>query len=400
MSGHYIVIATVKTGYRLRCQRKINGVCRLTMIKFPCYSVSMQSIDNFSLTDFCQSVQHNCAISDARFARDYSLCIYLLRMREFFRWKNKINLGAPVCGESLGSWVSDTEAHWDDIEETDYVPLMIDDVAIDPFDTTAVNNKLTDRGLIYTAGIGRLGQPHFVLARLQNRTITDDVLCIECGEELARDTITLPAMAQNGTVIIRHESVTHLLWQMVDEWSVKKPAGPMARVVEHYSIDLSSQQLEQKITAAAKDLSDLMRYHEFGEIAAGDRIGEGFAELTMALQGKRGEMQVRAVRDLLADSLRTWPFIEREQSSHHLDFWLAGLTGYREVLLKQTPVFQSLTRDRIIKGESDTRLQSLTNLIEPEQARWTAATLSSVSRMQPTSNIRGALVKPKTKICR
>ena len=35
------------------------------------------------------TVQLNCHISDARHAGNYTLCIYLLKMREFYRWEKK-----------------------------------------------------------------------------------------------------------------------------------------------------------------------------------------------------------------------------------------------------------------------------------------------------------------------
>lgn len=336
----------------------------------------MQSIEHSGLAELCQSVQYNCDVSDARFARDYTLCIYLLRMREFYRWKNGISLGAAINAEALGLWVSDTEAYWDEIEETEFQPLILNGVAIDPFDADKVNQQLADSGLVYSAGIGRLGQPHFVLASLQEMTIADGTLCIECGEELARDTITVPAMAQNRSIFIRHESISHLLWQMIDEWSVKKPQGPMARLVEHYAIDTSSADLlDLQITSASTDLSALLRHHEFGEVAAGDELGEGYTDLMLSFQGTRGEMQLRAVRDLLADSLHSWPFIVAEQSSHHLDFWLAGLTGYREMLLKQAAVLDKL------QGEcSRARLQALADLITPEQTRWRSIAMQLIEQ--------------------
>ena len=34
-----------------------------------------------------RSVQRNCDISDAEFAQSYSLCTYLLKMRELYRWE-------------------------------------------------------------------------------------------------------------------------------------------------------------------------------------------------------------------------------------------------------------------------------------------------------------------------
>jgi len=155
---------------------------------------------SLDLASIQQTVQHNCAISDARYSREYSLCIYLLRLREFYRWQNKIPFGEAIDQKALGSWVSDTETHWDKIEETEFKTLTIAGKSFDPFNAAGINKQLNDSGLHYTAGLGRMGQPHFVLAKKLAATDTDHYTCIECGEELARDTITLPAMAQDKTM--------------------------------------------------------------------------------------------------------------------------------------------------------------------------------------------------------
>jgi hypothetical protein len=340
-----------------------------------CYSATMELNDTSALSAVCETVQHNCAISDARFARDYSLCIYLLRMREFYRWKEQIPPGDSIDTEALGAWVSDTEMHWDEIEETDFLPLPLNGKSIEPFDTMAVNDALQQTGLVYSAGIGRFGQPHFVLAKLRQQTRHDDIVCIECGDELARDTITMPAMTQGSTVFIRHHSIAQMLWQMLDEWRIKKLPGPMSRVVTHFDINFDAP-LDPQIARVAEALAPLLLQHEFGEQAVSERLGKDFSAVIQAFLGRRGEMALRAVRDLLADSIKTWPFILQDNttdssapSAVYLDFWLASLNGYREVLLKQSPQAQAF----LSQAEGLTasgRQAALKRLIEPEQERW------------------------------
>ena len=46
--------------------------------------------DKIEHTALIETVQHNCHLSDAHHARDYSLCIYLLKMREFYRWEETL----------------------------------------------------------------------------------------------------------------------------------------------------------------------------------------------------------------------------------------------------------------------------------------------------------------------
>ena len=40
-----------------------------------------------------QTISRNCHISDAQYAGNYTLCIYLLKIREFYRWEKQI----PFC---------------------------------------------------------------------------------------------------------------------------------------------------------------------------------------------------------------------------------------------------------------------------------------------------------------
>jgi len=325
--------------------------------------------DSLDLANIQQTVQHNCAISDARYSREYSLCIYLLRLREFYRWQNKIPFGEAIDQKALGSWVSDTETHWDDIEETEFKTLTIAGQHFDPFNAADINKQLNDSGFHYSAGLGRMGQPHFVLAKQLAAINTDQYTCIECGEELARDTITLPAMAQDKTIYIRHESFTELIWQMLDEWSINKPAGPMARLVHHYNLT-NKQDLDQSLKAASHHLSEVIKQHELGEIAAAELLGEGYQKMTQAFHGKPGEMQIRAIRDLLADSLRTLPMIEttgitENGATPYLDFWLASLNGYREKIFNQTNPNASLFSE-----DATTRYNALVSMINTEQTRW------------------------------
>lgn len=335
----------------------------------------MEMIDTSELSVVRETVQHNCAISDARFARDYSLCIYLLRMREFYRWKERIEPGVSIDADALGTWVNATETHWDTVEETDFLPLHLNGKVIEPFDTATINTALADTGLVYSAGIGRFGQPHFVLAKLHRQSTIEDVVCMECSDELARDTITMPAMTQGSTVFIRHQSLAQMLWQMLEEWRIKQLPGPMARLVAHHDIRFD-EPLAKQITRVAGSVVPVLLHHELGERAAGELVGPDFTDLTRAFLGRRGEMQIRAVRDLLADTLRTWPFIMQQkavgnlrQSACYVDFWLAGVSGYREVLLKQSPQAAAFLSDAESLS-AEHRLAVLETLIAPEQQRW------------------------------
>ena len=84
------------------------------------------------------TVQKNCHISDAQFAGDYSLCIFLLKMREFYRWENQISFMGSLPRAEVGKWMQEREQLWDDMAAHAFEFLNLGDDSLDPFDTEAI----------------------------------------------------------------------------------------------------------------------------------------------------------------------------------------------------------------------------------------------------------------------
>ena len=66
--------------------------------------------------ELAKTVQLNCHISDAKYAGYYSLCVFLLKMREYYRWEQKIPLSEPLTKSDVGEWLSQREIDWQDYE--------------------------------------------------------------------------------------------------------------------------------------------------------------------------------------------------------------------------------------------------------------------------------------------
>jgi len=66
------------------------------------------------------SVQLNCHISDARHAGNYTLCVYLLKMREFYRWEKQQTYSKKLSSDDIGAWLSKREQLWEEVEAEDY----------------------------------------------------------------------------------------------------------------------------------------------------------------------------------------------------------------------------------------------------------------------------------------
>ncbi|MBX2884117.1 MAG: hypothetical protein KTR32_29450 [Granulosicoccus sp.] len=336
----------------------------------------MEPLSDDSLNTLQHTVQHNCAISDARHARDYSLCIYLLRMREYFRWDHNLPLLHSVDIDQVGNWVTDRELWWDEIEEQDYQPLHLNGIDFDPYDHKSINQRLIPQGLVYSAGIGRMGQPHFALTTLIDHRVENNIEYFDCGKELARDTVTVPAMAQGRQVFIRRDGIRRLLWEMYDDWCLHRKAGAMAAVVEYFDLR-SDETLDAKLNQASHHVASLFEAHERGEVEAGLLLGDDYSSITLSLAGTRAEHHFRATRDLLADTLCTWPLIIEQRSILYLDFWLAGLNGLRLSFLDTCGV-----HDQLLKGTDDDRLRCLSDLTHTEQQRWRSQCLTLLAAYQ------------------
>ena len=57
-----------------------------------------EAVTSGRLDVLVDAVQTNCDIADARHAADLPLCIYLLQMREFYRWEHGLTFGASHIG--------------------------------------------------------------------------------------------------------------------------------------------------------------------------------------------------------------------------------------------------------------------------------------------------------------
>ena len=116
-----------------------------------------------NIRDLVRSVQTNCHISDARHGADYSLCVYLMKMREYYRWEQGLPYGAILGKDKVGDWLAAREQLWENLEEAEFESLEINGEHFDPFDAEAINTCLEPLGLVYSGGLGHGAKPHFVL---------------------------------------------------------------------------------------------------------------------------------------------------------------------------------------------------------------------------------------------
>jgi len=275
------------------------------------------------------AVQLNCHISDARHAGDYTMCVYLLKMREYFRWEKGYGFRDKLPDVEVGEWLKQREHYWQSIEDEPFAELPLGGKTYDPFDNEAVNAALHSFGLVYSGGFGYKGIPHFFLGRLGHREKQAEFTVLVSENEYARELTAPPAMALDDTIYIRRESLRRMLWEKIEEWRWSKLENPMARALRSFDFEADAEAALEQMTDT---VFDTVLLHEQGEVLAGKRLGPEWEQMLASLPRSRTEIMLRAVRDHLADSLTTLPsLIERDQDAP-LHFYLANLTNMQKEL--------------------------------------------------------------------
>ncbi len=285
------------------------------------------------LTTLVQTVQHNCHIADARHAGDYTLCIYLLKMREFYRWEQQLDLQQPIDSDAVGEWLIQRENLWNELDEQDYQALCLQQGELEPFANEAINAHLNPHGLVYSAGYGRRCRPLFFLGELEQTITQDDYTILLAGRELARDIEAPPAMNQGQLILIRREALRRFIWEKIEEWRWHPADSPIGRALTYYALDQDAAAALEAMTQT--ELATVMA-HEIGEVKAGQLLDNtAWQTMLTTLPTSAAEIMLRAVRDHLADCLQTLPLLVQNANPAALHFYIGNLTAMRKKLAPQ-----------------------------------------------------------------
>jgi hypothetical protein len=312
------------------------------------------------LANVLSVVRTNCHISDALHATDYTLCVYLLKMREYYRWEHELPFDASIPQEALSRWLTGREALWNTLEGKPFESIPLTRQLLDPFDAASINRALNDMGYVYSSGLGRNMKPHFFLGDLEQRREHDGYTAYISGKEYARDLAAPPAMSLGRTIFIRRESLRRMLWEKIEEWRWNRPLNAMQRAIDCYDFDTEPEDALDQMTE--REIRSLL-LHEIGEVMAGEKLGNAWEELLSGMPHCKAELMMRAVRDHLADALSTLPGLLDEAEPASIHFYFANLTSLRKML------FPSLL-DAYAHWEQTGKPDRLEQLTEAGRSHW------------------------------
>ena len=262
------------------------------------------------------------------------MCIYLLKMREFYRWEAQLPFSQKLDNQDISNWLTQREGLWDNIDERPLSNLLINNQEFDVFESHEINKHLEKHSLVYSGGYGLYGKPVFFLAELLHKEIHDDYTLYISGKELARDLAAPPGMVQNKTIYIRRESLRRFIWEKFEESHWHKQENPLSRALACYDFKNKPQNALEKMT---DNEVDTILQHEIGEIQAGKILGKEWEEMIINLPHSQAEFMARAVRDNIADMLSTLPKLLHKNETAQIHFYFANLSAMRKMIFPSLP---------------------------------------------------------------
>ncbi|MFO1304806.1 MAG: hypothetical protein U1F54_13820 [Burkholderiales bacterium] len=272
------------------------------------------------------AVRTNCHISDARHARDLTLCTYLLEMREMYRWERGIPFGAALVHEDVRRWIAERELMWSTFEEAAEVALPFPSGTVEAYDAKAANRELRTFDMVYGAGIGPFGKPQFFLAELEREEWREGMRILVAGRERVRDLSAAPAASRDGTIYVRLEALRRLLWE---RFEAHRGNGALAAALALHGFDGKS---DETLSGMVASEAEALILHEIGECRAGERVGPQWEAVLGGLASRHNELFMRAVRDHVADCTITLPRLLDRDAVASVHFWFANLSGMRKSL--------------------------------------------------------------------
>ena len=302
----------------------------------------MYDPDNRILTDcdIREAIQHNCDISDARDHGIYSMCSMVLKLRNFYKWEQRLEPWQEPDAPHLLDWIDRKEDSWERLEADSFESLKMGDAALPPFEVEAVNGALEGTGLHYGAGYGRSLKAVFFLAETRDRIEVEGCPVHILDAELARELAAPFAMAQNGRIIIRLESLRYFLWDHIQELRSSCKSSYLYSLKSYGLLKdgvLDQQAFKERLDDIVEQELALFIHHEIGELLETTLDSSHVRSVIGRFPASVLEFVCRAVKDVLAD---THPrgvlgHICRERKSSSLGLYVSFLDGLRQELFPE-----------------------------------------------------------------
>ncbi len=258
--------------------------------------------DRVDIDTLAGQVLGNCHISDATHAGVFSICGLALRMRDLYKWEKQLPPWKEKAEEDILDWIGRREDRWEEVREKVYQPLSVSGVSCDPFDTEGINRTLKPLGFFYGAGYAYSLKPTFFLAGITEEKMVAGKQVYRLGRELARDLLTLPALAQNDHIVLRTDAARMYLWDQIQYLNKSGKPYLQYALKKCGATDSTPAAILTILPQLLEAREETYIHHEIGEITDTLFDRKSWREIIADHPHTPVELLTRSVKDLLADT--------------------------------------------------------------------------------------------------
>ncbi len=301
----------------------------------------MAEADQISI--IIKTIQHNCDVSDGRDHGIYSMCTMVLKLRNLYKWEHGIEPWQEAEPADLLDWIDRKEKYWESIATASFTAIGVNGCRYAADDILEINTMLAPYNLVYGAGHGRSMKAVFFLAEKLEEYHLEGCRVVLLGNEKAKEMASPFAMAQDGIVYIRKDSLRYFLWDQIQELRASCREA-LQRFFALYGLagngQLDQQVFKEKLDEIVEKELNLFIYHEIGEVLENSFDSSTLEKILRTFPGSVIELVCRTIKDLLAD---THPqgvlgYVIKEKRETSLCLYIGLLDGLRKALFPE--IFQ------------------------------------------------------------
>jgi hypothetical protein len=294
----------------------------------------------------------------------------VLKLRNLYKWENGLEPWQEAEPAELLDWIEAKENYWETIAKEPYRHLDINGCTYLPDDSAGINANFSDKQMVYGAGYGRSMKAVFFLAeKVEQRTVAGFPVFI-LGKERAKEMASPFAMAQDGVIFIRKESLRFFLWDYIQELR-SSCRSSFRHALQLYGLlqdgQLDQQKLKDSLDNIVDAELDLFIYHEVGELLQTTFDSSTLQKIVSRFPGSVYELVSRSIKDILADthSGGLLAHLIREKLETSLSFYVGFLDGLRKELCPEIiDALQQFCDDRDWQGIEQARIICRENTLQ------------------------------------
>lgn len=287
-----------------------------------------------------EDIQHNCNISDAKDHGIYSMCTMVLKLRNLYKWEHGMEPWEEPESADLLDWIEEKENSWENLAHLEYKDLKYNGSSYSPSSVNRINALFETENLQYGAGHGRSWKAVFFLAETIKEYSVDGISVHLLGAEKAKEMASPFAMAQDGRIIIRRDSLRFFLWDQVQELRSSCRTS-FQHALNEYGVltdgKLDQTKFKERFDAIVDGELNLFVYHEIGELQQQVLDSATLEKVITRFPASVIELVCRTIKDVLADTHDNGllAYCIREKKETSLSFYIGFLDGLRKMMFPE-----------------------------------------------------------------